>query len=297
MSHNTNGSARGAGAAETKTLRVNGKMVAYTDQGHGQTVLLLHCNGSSRRQWHKLIDRLSSKYRVLAPDIYGHGDTPFPQSPGGFTENDEIAIIDALLRQTKEPFHLVGHSYGGAIALRSALTWKNRLLSLTLIEPALFELLREAREADLWKDIADLAGGHISLVEAGEVEAAGDLFMSYWIGAENWRAMPPDHRDPIKRSIPAVAIAWEIILRQKSELADYASLGVPTTLLMGSETKKTCRRVVELLGSKLPHANLVSIQGAGHMSPITHPDPVNAVIEANIVRNSNRKPSDRRKAA
>ncbi len=297
MNHTTNGSVIGAGAAETKTLRVNNKMVAYTEQGHGQTVLLLHCNGSSRRQWRKLIDRLSSKYRVLAPDIYGHGDTPFPQSPGGFTEEDEIAMIDALIGQTKGPFHLVGHSYGGAIALRSALIWKNRLLSLTLIEPALFELLREGREAGLWKDIADLAGGHISLVEAGDVEAAGDLFMSYWIGAENWRAMPPDRRDPINRSIPAVAIAWEIILRQKSELADYAGLGVPTTLLMGSETKKTCRRVVELLGSKLPHANLVSIQGAGHMAPLTHPDAVNAAIEGHIAQNSDRKPSDRRKAA
>src|SRR5262249_21386735 len=105
--------------------------------------LLLHSTASSGAQWRSLTETLGGGRRVVAPDLYGYGETdPWP-GHGPFTLADEAALAEAVLPPGRGPIHLVGHSYGGAPALHFAMRQPERLRSLTLIEPVAFHLLRD----------------------------------------------------------------------------------------------------------------------------------------------------------
>src|SRR5262245_18592436 len=126
---------------------VRGARIEYHDQGAGEPVILLHSSAGSSAQWRALAGMLAGRYRVLAPDLFGCGDSPMrPGGPFGLAHEAEIAR--ALLQRAGGAAHLVGHSYGGAVALHTALRHGASVLSLALIEPVAFHLLRENEAFD-----------------------------------------------------------------------------------------------------------------------------------------------------
>ena len=106
-------------------------------------VIALHCSLGSGRQWSKLTETLGSEYQVIAPDIAGYGG-PLGSADLPMTLADEIVHLGKSLSSARGPLHLVGHSYGGAIAFKIATDspLADRVRSLTLIEPVLPTLLR-----------------------------------------------------------------------------------------------------------------------------------------------------------
>src|SRR5437867_3258802 len=100
-----------------ETLIVDGRLIAYQDVGSGPTIILAHCSGASHRVWAPLVDALSTRYRVLAPDLLGYGQSePWPINARLHPWSDLSALV-ALAGRVDEPVHLVGHSYGGTVAL------------------------------------------------------------------------------------------------------------------------------------------------------------------------------------
>ena len=91
--------------------------IAYLDEGEGPSVLLGHCSAASHKEWAPLIDILAEDWRVLAPDFigYGHSD-PWPAEKT-FSIGADVEALLAVADQTEGPLHIVGHSYGAALAL------------------------------------------------------------------------------------------------------------------------------------------------------------------------------------
>ena len=119
------------------TIELDQARLAYLEVGAGETVVLLHSSASSGAQWRSLCAPLAERFTALAPDLYGYGASdPWP-GRAAMTLADEVAPLEALLARRPGPVHLVGHSYGGAVALRLALRAPT-LRSLTLIEPVAF---------------------------------------------------------------------------------------------------------------------------------------------------------------
>lgn len=111
-------------------------------------------------QWRQLMARLAKRYHPLAPDLLGYGHTgAWPQGRSDLIA-DEVAIARAMLDRLRQPVHVVGHSYGGHIAARTALHDPERIASLPLIEPALFYLLVEAGETEACHEIRTIAFFH-----------------------------------------------------------------------------------------------------------------------------------------
>ena len=95
----------------------------YADDGRGQPVVLVHSSVSGNRQWRALTEALRDRYRVLALNLFGYGETtPWPgKAPQSLYAQAQLVL--ALGEGLEAPLHLVGHSFGGSVALKVATLW------------------------------------------------------------------------------------------------------------------------------------------------------------------------------
>jgi len=271
-----------------RTIEVNGARVAYAAAGSGETVLLLHSSASSSTQWRPLSESLQARWRVLAPDLHGYGQTDPRRGPGSPGLADEIALTDAVLAECAEPIHLVGHSYGGAVALRFAAERPERLGSLTLIEPVAFHLLCGAPEGTaehgLFREVAALAADVTESATEGDGRRGMARFVDYWNGAGTWMRMRPDAQAALARQAPRVALDFRAAMTDPTRLRALRGIAVPTLILCGTASPRPTRRIATLVAQILPKARLKTIEGAGHMLPLTHHEAVNAAIAQHLSR-------------
>lgn len=266
---------------------LGGARVAYAEAGDGETVLLLHATASAGDQWRSLAEALGPDRRMLAPDLYGYGESdPWPGF-GPFSLAAELRLIDAILPPQSGGFHLVGHSYGGAVALRLALRQPQRLLSLVLIEPVAFHLLRDGapgpEDRRLFREARAIAAMVWKATASGDYRTAMATFIEYWNGPGAWRRLKPEVQAALSLRLPKVAQDFHAVMTDPTPLVAYRRMTVPTLLLRGSESPAPARRIAELLAERLPQARLLTIEGAGHMLPLTHKDAVNAAVAAHLV--------------
>lgn len=270
-------------------IELNGATIAYAESGAGETVLLLHGTAGSSAQWRGLTDMLRSGCRILAPDLYGYGESdPWP-GEGSFSLAEEVALAKAVLPPLRGPIHLVGYSYGGAVALRFAVTHPERLRSLTLIEPVVFHLLREEgldpADAGLLEEVMDIAALVSQAAVTGDYRHAMARFVDYWNGDGAWMATKPELQAALARRTPKVALDFWATITEPTPRTSYRQIGAPTLILRGTDSPQPTRRIAELLSDCLPNCRLRTIEGAGHLLPLTHKEAVNTAIAAHLSRN------------
>jgi pimeloyl-ACP methyl ester carboxylesterase len=255
--------------------------ISYDDLGpenaKAPPVLLLHSSGASRRQWRSFVEAESARRRCLAPDLIGYGETADRQGRV-FSMAQEMEVIDSLRALAGGPVHLVGHSYGGAVAAAYAQAHADELLSLTLIEPVLFQLLRQDGPSAQWDEIARLASSHIAHVEACRLNDAADVFMTYWLGATAWNVMPAAQRAAVTATMPKVAQEWRQLWSEGEVPTTRWQTTTPILLIEGCATTPAAKAVMRHLARNLLRAERKHVEGAGHLAPITHAATVNALI-------------------
>jgi len=272
------------------TIEFDQAKLAYFEVGGGETAVLLHSSAGSGAQWRSLSTQLADRFAVLAPDLYGYGASePWP-GRAAMTLADEVAPLEALLARRPGPVHLVGHSYGGAVALRLALQSPARLRSLTLIEPVAFHLLRggDASQRALYAEVGALADGVAGALGSGAYWSAMERFVDYWNGPGAFDQMPLDRRRDLSRRIGSVALNFSAVMAEPVARAAYRQIRVPTLLLAGAASPPTTRRIVALLAQTLPHARKQVVGGAGHMLPLTHRGAVEAAITEHLTGQAGR---------
>ena len=121
-----------------KTLKID-----YTDEGDGPPVIAIHSSVSANRQWRSLTDALKDRYRVLAINLFGYGETT--AWPGNAPQSlyAQAQLVLALCEELGGPVHLVGHSFGGSVALKVAMLLGSRVEALILLEPNPFYILKQ----------------------------------------------------------------------------------------------------------------------------------------------------------
>jgi len=252
----------------------------FREAGTGPGVVCLHSNASSSGQWRGLIERLSPRRHVLAPDGYGAGKTPAWDQERALRLADEADLAEPVFELAGAPFVLVGHSYGAAVALIAALQRPERVRALLLYEPTLFALIEAEspppNEAD---GIREAVLGAAAALDRGDANGAARCFIDYWIAPGAFDAMPEARRAPIAASVVHVRRWAEALMREPTPLAAFAKLEMPVLLMTGGVSPASSRGVARRLSAVLPRVQVLEFAELGHMGPVTHPDAVNDAIE------------------
>lgn len=247
--------------------------------------VLLHSSGSSARQWDRLAQQLGPRLRVVAPDFRGHGAAPAGAPPTLPTLADEVGrieqLIDGLRRRAPAPIHLIGHSFGGAVALTLALRRPQAYASLSVYEPVLFSVpyLHDRQALPVQRTLA--AAEHMRCaVRLGWLDQAAEAFVDFWSGAGAWAALPAARRQSVAARMPAVVSHFDMLFGAGIAAADLAAIQAPVLLLSGGRSPPIAALTAHLVAAGLPTVEQVTIDAAGHMGPVSHAEAVNARIVA-----------------
>ncbi|WP_425256675.1 alpha/beta fold hydrolase [Rubrivivax sp. RP6-9] len=267
--------------APTPTLLPAALAVHRSGRDGDERAVCLHSSTGSHGQWRALqallAPGLEPSWQLCAPDLHGHGDSPaWPAARDASLHVDAEAVEQACGLHAGQPAHLVGHSYGAAVALQIALRHPERVRSLTLYEPVAFGLLQAgAPGADAALDeISAVADAVAALVRAGALQDAARVFVGYWGGAAAWPAMAPAQQAQVMARMATVPRHFEALFAARWDATLLRRLRMPVLLMRGQHTRLAARRVSELLAAALPHARCVELGGAGHLGPLTHRDGV-----------------------
>lgn len=242
------------------------------------TVVLLHSSASSSRQWDALAHALGARFRVRAIDFHGHGDRPPWRVDVPLTLADDAAPVRSLLADGG--VHLVGHSYGAAVALKLAVEHPQWVRSVVAYEPVLFRLLADEDANEALRAWLLAARVHAQLARGDEC-AAARAFTDYWCGQGAWLAMPPQRRQSIAQRMAAVDRQFEAVFGEPMLASTgLAALRMPMLFLSGARTVPPAHRIAERLRKALPRAQHAVVPHAGHLGPISHAGEVNARIAA-----------------
>ena len=221
----------------------------------------------------KLSRRLDDRCRVLRYDRRGYGRSV--PHPGPFGMDGQVADLVALL--AGRPAVVFGHSYGGDVALALADRHPDLVRAVGVYETPLPWL-------DWWPDTS--AGSQARQEDTPPDEAA-ERFMRRMIGDERWERLPSGTR--AARRSEGVVMVSELVDIGRHAPWDPARITVPAVAMRGSEGRPHHQASADHLGAVLADCPVVTIEGARHFGPNTHPDAVAAVVTELVTRAASRR--------
>ena len=107
----------------------------FIEAGSGEKVILVHSSVAGAKQWHSLMETLSKEFHVIAINLFGYGETPRWEVDGAQRLTDQARLIEPFLPNETGKMSIVGHSFGGSVAMMAAAMFKKKVRRLVLIEP------------------------------------------------------------------------------------------------------------------------------------------------------------------
>jgi pimeloyl-ACP methyl ester carboxylesterase len=280
---------------DLKTATVNGVSLAYRDIGSGEPVVLIHGSASDLRTWHGQLSAIGADHRAIAysrryarpnDDIKDGVDDqmlPHVEDLAGF-----LAVLDIPAA------HLVGHSWGGFVALLAAIRHPALVRSLVLMEPPVLSLFVSTppRPSEILGLLVRRPGTALAIIKFGvtafeparkaylhgDDEAAVRAFGSGVLGKAGFETLSEERREQ----------AWENRKADRAQVlgAGFPPLGddevrgvqTPTLLMCGDRSPALFHRLTDRLTELLPNCERAEIRGASHLMHEDNAHMVNETI-------------------
>jgi pimeloyl-ACP methyl ester carboxylesterase len=249
-------------------------LLNYVDQGPGPVVVLLHGFPLDHSMWDAQITTLGATYRVIAPDLRGHGKSPTPK--GRYTiddmADDVIEQLDAL--GIREPVALGGLSMGGYVALSLAARYAGRLRGLMLMNTR------------ATPDTPEAARGREETAQRVERESSAEPVAKAMLpklvcdATRSKRADVVDRLNEImtQASPHGVAAALRAMASRPDRSGDLAKIAMPTLVIAGRDDILIPLDESRKMAAAIPKAKLLEVAEAGHVAPMEQPAAVNQAI-------------------
>jgi len=242
---------------------LDGTVIGVQHSGTGLPLLLVHGSTADHMRWASVSPQFEQHFSVHAMDRRGRGGSgDAPEYDLRREAEDVAAVVEAI----GGPVSVLGHSYGGLCSLEAALL-TDKISRLILYEPPV--------PTGLAMYSPGFPERMQALVESGALEAALELFLREEVKM-------PEHELALYRQLPmwkerikiVPTVLREMVIDRtyRFEPARFASLQVPTLLLLGSDSPPLFRQAIETLKEALPNSCVVIMPDQQHIAMDTHPE-------------------------
>ena len=251
--------------------------IAFATRGDaGPPVLFLPGSYSTEATWRGVWAHLPEGRRLAATSLCGCGETPETRRPGDADMTHELAVVtEAVRRLGGGSVHLVGHSFGGTVALAAALSDHVAVASLALFEANSFDLIGE--NGQLYGEARALSTSFAVGLDRDEPDAAARI-TDWWGGAGAFAAMPAAVQAFCRSVAPSNRLDWETDFGFRPDRAAISALRIPVLLVRGERAIPAMIAMTDALDALLPRAHSAIVAGAGHFLISTHPEACAALL-------------------
>jgi pimeloyl-ACP methyl ester carboxylesterase len=195
-------------------------------RGEGPALVFVHGMGVSSTSWAAQMAALEDRYKVVAWDLLGHGQSPVPEDPELYSRDGALEDLDAVIAATTdgEPPVLVGHSLGGYLSLAYAATRTQAVRGLVVM--ATGPGFRDSEKREAW----------------------------------NARSSRNAHRFGVELQVAGLNLQHDSLVMDR-----LPEIAVPILALCGSADDESYARSAQYLARKMPDARFVEIEGGGHL--------------------------------
>ena len=295
--------------AQSRFVTVDGARLHFVVKGDGRPVILIHGNPGSCQDWARLYTPISSRYQAIAFDRPGHGHSDRPNHRD-ITVDIQAQMLHTALRelQIERPI-LVGHSWGGALALAYALEFTDDLSGLVLLAPAVYEsddgvsFLSKLPGFPIIGDVVNflftpLIGPWLVRTDVTKAFAPDPIpkhymrhVLSEWTRPKKVKWYSIDDA-LLNQSLPKLSLRYAELLESNHRDSDSfdsspadsvgnsSRLRMPVSIVTGdSDLIVPAIENAHRLYKALPHSELVVLERTGHQIPFTRPDAVVKAID------------------
>lgn len=268
----------------------DGATVEALIEGDGdEAVVFLHASASGISQWRAYQQALSDRYVTAAVHLYGYGGTTPWRRPHRQRLADQAGLVGTVIQAIGRPTHVVGHSFGGAVALETARQFRDDVASVAVYEPTAFWVLR-TEVPECWQEISGLVRAVRTGVASGDLGGAASGFVDYWARGKQWERMSDRQRAAVGSAMVNVAHEADALMSPPADPdAWLADVPAPTLVMKAQDSPAPVREVARLLAEN-GRRQLHVIDSGGHMAPVTDPAAVLAALPPFLERSSASRP-------
>lgn len=261
-------------------INIKNTRVRYVESGAGHDVVLIHGNAGSVDDFDfQSLGRLCRNYRVIAVDRPGHGKSDRPKDSDATLEYQTQLLHETLSQLGVTRPVLVGHSWGGSLALAYAVSYPQELSAIVLLAPAAYadggpdQFMRAVLKTPLIGDVSltvgrVIMGKHLlkkELRRAFYPDSVPDEYLRQacvsWLGHKQVRAILEDE--------------YGLDQELKKVSKHYSEIGIPVVIVTGDHDQiVSAEHNAIRLKTSISQSQLVELKNTGHQIPQTHPESI-----------------------
>jgi pimeloyl-ACP methyl ester carboxylesterase len=261
--------------------------IDYDEDGSGPTVVLVPGSCSTGAAWRPVIAGWNNQFRTVTTSLLGYGGTAERRTPTDISIFREAEALESVIRRTGVSVHLVGHSFGGLVALAVALRGQVQLASLTILEAPAPEILRRETETDNYRAFRQMTDSYFADFESGNTEAI-ETMIDFYGGAGTFASWPPRVRAYAVKTTPTNILDWASAYAFPLPAELLATVRLPSLVLWGGISNPAVQRANALIAESLKSATSGPIDGAAHFMIATHANEVAHLVARHIQRTEER---------
>jgi pimeloyl-ACP methyl ester carboxylesterase len=256
-------------------VRVNGATLWYEIAGgkSDDVVVLVHGSWADHTAWEQVVPGLAQSFRVLTYDRRGHGQSE--SIPGqGTRQEDETDLAGLLEALNLAPAHVAGNSFGASIVLGMASTRPELCRSVIVHEPPLSGVIADDVDMQaMLQAFQAKIGVVLRRIGSGDVEGGSRQFVEeVAIGPGAWDMLPAE----VRQKFIDHALTWvdeqQDARSAEIDLPRLSQLPCPALFTRVDQSFPWFPRIIEKLQAVVPRARVHTLEGAGHIPHLTHPE-------------------------
>jgi pimeloyl-ACP methyl ester carboxylesterase len=260
--------------------------IEYDECGSGPTIVLVPGSCSTGAAWRPVIAAWQNRFRCVTTSLPGYGRTAERRTAHDTSIARLAETVESVIVKAGGRVHLVGHSFGGLVALAVALRHRGALdrvalASLVMLEAPAMEVLRdEDTHYSVFRRMteayfADFAGGNRQAIAA---------MIDFYGGAGTWAAWPPRVRDYAIETTPVNIRDWASAYGFPLSAAALSAIEIPLLVVRGGDSSPAMQRASAVLHERARGSALATIDGAAHFMIATHAGEVASLIARHVDR-------------